>query len=400
MKNKNKKIKIILIAISLIILIFCMFRLVNYLRVKYAKIDITLVSNMTLEFNDNKKVSDYIESINGKIVDDYKIDSTKLGTKKVKFKFINDDNIELEFSYNIDIVDTVAPVVWLDDTYYALKNSEDNLLDKILCGDNYDSNPKCEIIGEYDLNNIGSYPLLFKATDSNNNITEKNFTLKVYEKNKSNNNSNIKYTNFRDVINDYKTDNTKIGIDVSAWQGDIDFEKIKNAGVEFIIIKVGGTKYNTTENYVDSKFKRNIEGANKYGIDVGIYFYSYAQNSKQAINDAKWIINQIKDYNVILPIAFDWEDFDNYNSYKLSFYKLTTMAEDFIKTIEKEGYDAMLYGSKNYLEQIWLPTKSDIWLAHYTSNTNYQGKYKIWQKCNDGLIDGIDGPVDIDIMYY
>lgn len=400
MNKMDKRIKIILVVIIILLLCFLAFKLVGYLRVKYAKIEITLVSNMTLEFNDTKKVSDYIKSINGKIVDDYEIDSTKLGKKLVKFKFINDDNIKLDYSYYIDVVDTVPPVVWLDSAYSVTRGSKDSLLENILCGDNYDNNPKCEILGEYDLNSVGTYPLLFKAIDNSNNITEKEFTLKVYEPSSGKNNLTQSHTYFSDIVKEYKNDNTKIGIDVSEWQGNIDFEKIKNSGVEFVIIRVGGTKGTNKEYFLDSKFKQNIESANKLGIDVGIYFYSYASSSKEAINDAKWVLKQIKDYKVSLPIAFDWEDFGDYNSYNLSFFGLTTMAEDFIKTVEKAGYKGMLYGSKNYLEKIWLPTEYDIWLAHYTKQTNYKGKYKLWQKCNDGVIDGIDGAVDIDIMYY
>ena len=75
------------------------------------------------------------------------------------------------------------------------------------------------------------------------------------------------------------------------------------------------------------------------------------------------------------------------------------MAESFLETIEDAGYEGMLYSSKSYLENIWLPTKYDIWLAHYTIQTNYQGKYKLWQLCENGKIDGIDGAVDINVMY-
>ncbi len=400
MERKNKIIKIILVILVILFLCFSLFKLIMYLRVKYAKVEVTLVSDMTLEFNENKRVSDYIKSINGKIVNDYIISSDKLGEKNVKFKFINDDNIKLDYSYKVKVIDTKPPVVWLNDDYFIKKGSEDTLLSDILCGDNYDNKPKCEIIGNYDLNNVGTYPLLFKAIDNSNNITQKNFSLNVYEPKKGENNySDSSYTYFNDVVKDYKTKDTKIGIDISNWQGDVDFEKIKKAGAEFVIIRVGGAKGTNKEYFLDSKFKQNIENANKLGIDVGIYFFSYASNSKQAINEAKWVIKHIKDYDVTLPIAFDWEDFSDYNSYHLSFFRLTTMAEDFIKTVEKAGYKGMLYGSKNYLEKIWLPTKHDIWLAHYTDKTDYHGKYLIWQMCSDGKIDGIDGKVDIDVMY-
>ena len=75
------------------------------------------------------------------------------------------------------------------------------------------------------------------------------------------------------------------------------------------------------------------------------------------------------------------------------------MAEEFLNTVKKSGYDGMLYSSKSYLESIWLETDYDKWLAHYTKQTDYDGKYKMWQLCSNGKVDGIDGNVDIDIMY-
>ena len=186
----KKKILLPIILLVSILLIFLGFKLYSYLRVKYAKIEVELVSDMTLEFNDKKKVSDYIESINGKIIDDFEIDSSKLGKKVVEFKFINDDNIKLDYSYTLDVVDRVSPVVWLNSNYYIQKGSEDTLLDDILCGDNYDDNPNCEIIGEYDLNVENTYTLIFKATDSSNNVTKKEFTLRVYEPKSYNSNLN------------------------------------------------------------------------------------------------------------------------------------------------------------------------------------------------------------------
>ncbi|MBQ9011283.1 MAG: hypothetical protein IJ093_01385 [Bacilli bacterium] len=391
----KKKIAILIICFLLVIF---GYKLYGYLRVKYAKVEVDLVEDLTLEFNDEKKVSDYISSINGKIIDDYVIDSTKIGKKEVSFKFINDDKIKLDYSFVVDVVDTVKPVVWLNDIYRIAVGSENSFIQNILCGDNYDSNPTCEIIGDYNLNEVGDYPVTFKATDSSGNVTDKDFVLKVYEPDGSGNVVSKTKTNFPDIVDVYKSDKTKIGIDVSHWQGDIDFEKIKNAGVEFIIIKAGGTN-KKGERYLDSKFVSNIQNANKYGIDAGLYFFSYTSSVKQSKKDAKWLLRQIKNYDIDLPIAFDWEDWSNFNSYNLSFFGLTSVATGFLDTIEKSGYDGMIYGSKNYLEKIWLKTKYDIWLAHYVPQTDYAGSYKLWQICDDGIIDGIDGYVDIDIMY-
>ena len=129
----KKKILILftIIILSVLIIIFGI-KIHSYLRVKYAKVEVVLNDNMNLEFNDDKKVSDYIKSINGKIINDYVIDSTKLGKKKVNFKFINNDNIKLNYSYEVNVVDTVPPVIWLNDNYYVKKGSEDTLLKDIL----------------------------------------------------------------------------------------------------------------------------------------------------------------------------------------------------------------------------------------------------------------------------
>lgn len=400
-----KKHKLCIIVITLlcsIAIIMFLIWLYHYLRIKNARIEVVLKNNLTAEFTEEKKVSDFIESINGNIIDDYVIDTTSLGKKEIKFQFKNDQNIIVPYEYEIEVIDTVQPVVWLSNVYQVTKGSNINLTDKILCGDNQDNKPKCTVEGNYDLNTVGDYPLLFKAEDKSGNITEKQFVLRVIEPSNTNaprTTVEPTYTDFNQAKNQYKTDKTQIGIDVSGWQGEIDFEKIKNAGVEFIMIRVGGTRGTNGEYFVDKYFKRNIEEANKYGIKAGIYFYSYANSKESAIKDAKWVIKQIKDYDIDLPIAFDWEEWAYFNDYNLSFFGLTSMAESFLETIEDAGYEGMLYSSKSYLENIWLPTKYDIWLAHYTIQTNYQGKYKLWQLCENGKIDGIDGAVDINVMY-
>lgn len=400
-----KKHKLCIIVITLlcsIAIIMFLIWLYHYLRIKNARIEVVLKNNLTAEFTEEKKVSDFIESINGNIIDDYVIDTTSLGKKEIKFQFKNDQNIIVPYEYEIEVIDTVQPVVWLSNVYQVTKGSNINLTDKILCGDNQDNKPKCTVEGNYDLNTVGDYPLLFKAEDKSGNITEKQFVLRVIEPSNTNaprTTVEPTYTDFNQAKNQYKTDKTQIGIDVSGWQGEIDFEKIKNAGVEFIMIRVGGTRGTNGEYFVDKYFKRNIEEANKYGIKAGIYFYSYANSKASAMKDAKWVIKQIKDYDIDLPIAFDWEEWAYFNDYNLSFFGLTSMAESFLETIEDAGYEGMLYSSKSYLENIWLPTKYDIWLAHYTIQTNYQGKYKLWQLCENGKIDGIDGAVDINVMY-
>ena len=399
----NKKLKIVLIIIISLMVLTSGILLYQYIRIKTATIKVVLKKDLNVEFNSKVKVADLVESINGKILTNYKIDTTKLGEKEIEFKFRNDENIKLKYAFKIKVVDTTKPVVWLKDIYNVQVGSDINLKESILCGDNYDNKPKCQIEGEYDLNTIGSYNLIYKATDKNGNITSKPFQLNVYEPlpttNSEENSQETIKINFSDVVNTYKTKKNKIGIDVSKWQGDIDFKKVKNAGVEFVMIRLGGTRGKNGKYFVDEKFKQNIKAAQKAHIPVGLYFYSYADSSKKAREDAEWVLKQIKKYDISLPIAFDWEEWQHFNDYNLSFYGLTSMAEEFLKVIEKAGYQGMLYSSKNYLENIWLETDYDIWLAHYTQKTDYKKDYKMWQLCDNGVVDGINGLIDIDIMY-
>lgn len=398
----KKKIKIIGICLASIILII---GIVQFIRIKTAKVYVKLVDDLDIEFASKVKVSDLILKINGKILDDYYIDTTKLKEETIEFKYKNDDNIKVKYKFNVKIVDKTAPVVWLGNSYTIKKDSDINIKDKILCGDNYDSNPSCEIIGDYDIHTAGSYPLTFKAIDSSGNETIKKFNLNVYEPIVAANNENTvtetveEFTDFNEIITNYKNKNNKIGIDVSKWQGDIDFKKVKQAGAEFVMIRVGGTRGKNGEYFVDEKFKENITNAKKAGLKVGVYFYSYASSTKEAKENAKWVLKQIKKYDIDLPIAFDWEEWNNFNEYNLSFFGLTSMAEEFIDTVQKAGYKGMIYSSKTYLENIWLSTDYDIWLAQYNTKVTYDGKYKMWQLCQDGKIDGISKNVDIDILY-
>ncbi len=369
--------------------------------IKNAKIIVNLKENLTVSFFSEHKVSDFIESLNGELLDDYKVDTTKLGQKEITFKYLNEDNIIIPYSFNITVVDDTPPVIWLSSTKSITTEYNGNLLEDIVCADNLDDNPKCEIVGKYNTKKVGEYKLTFNAEDKSGNKTTKKFTLKVKEPSKKSTSSNTKSTkqNFSDIVKKHKKENTKIGIDVSSWQGDIDFEAVKKAGVEFVFIRVGSKKGITGEYFVDKKFKQNIEGFNKVGIPVGIYFYSYANSDEAAINDAKWVLKQIKGYKIDLPVVYDWESWSFYNEFNQSFYSLSKSAQSYLSTIEKAGYKGMLYSSKKYLETVWYDLGYDVWLAHYTDETTYKGKYTYWQLCSNGKVDGIKGNVDINIYY-
>ena len=372
------------------------------LRIANATIIVELKEDLTAAFYSDIKVSDFIENINGELIEDFQIDTTNLGEKVVKFKYVNDEDITIPYKYIINIVDNVPPSIWLSENMYLNVGATDNLLANITCVDNLDDDPYCEIIGEYDLNAIGNYPLTIKATDASGNETIQDFTLHIKEP--SGNSSSSKSTStpdyFSDIVAAYKTaDNIKVGIDVSSWQGDIDFEQVKNDGCEFAFIRVGSTRGIDGEYFEDSKFQRNIEGFTNVGIPVGIYFYSYAKTKEAAINDAKWVIEHLDGYKIDLGVAYDFESWSFYNEYHQSFYTTTMNAKAFLDTLKDAGYTGINYSSKRYLETVWYPLEYDTWLAHYTKQTTYAGKYKYWQLTSTGKIDGIKGYVDIDLMY-
>ena len=388
----------LLIGVLAVLILIAGYLLYQYIRVKTAKVEIVLSDNLQAKVYDSARVSSFIESINGKIIDDKKIDTKKVGKKKIEFEFINEQNIKLKQSFEIEVVDDEAPLVWLGKSYNVALGSKDNLLDKILCGDNYDAKPKCEIIGTYDLNEAGAYDLVFKASDSSGNETIKKFTLNVNKNSSvSQNIDNESYVLFSDIKNNYKNSNTQIGIDISKWQGDVDFKSLKEAGVEFVFLRVG-TSINR-ENIVDQKFLENIKKAEEVDMPVGVYYYSYANSASMARSDALWVVSMLQNKDITLPVVFDWENWNTFNEFNLSFFGLSDVAKTFLDTVHEHGYDGLLYSSKTYLENIWLDIGYPVWLAHYTANTNYNKDYEYWQITSNGKVDGINGSVDIDIRY-
>lgn len=345
--------------------------------------------NLVFEYNQKVKVSDIIP-----IRKDEYIDTLKIGKNNLKYEV--DKTI-----YNItyEVVDTSAPLVLLSSTYTYNIGDENDLKKRILCADNYDKRPNCFIEGTYDFNTIGNYNLKYIAIDSFNNKTEKEFTLKIKEKSKIKNNSKKKNLNIKDVVNKYKNDNSMIGIDVSAWQNEIDFNKVKEDNVEFVMIRIGYGYNKDGEIIIDKQFYNNFRKAKEANLKIGLYFYSYAKNTKEAKNQADWIVTTIKKEKLDLPIAFDFEDWNNFNDYNLSLTDLNMIADTFMNRLEEYGYKSMLYGSYYYLQNIWDVQNKNIWLAHYSNKTDYPNDYQIWQLSNIGKVNGINTDVDINVLY-
>lgn len=396
----NMKINRLLIIISLLfIVIVTVLLLYNSYRIKNAKVIVKLKDDLTAEVYSKAKISEYIKKINGKLLKDKIIDTSKVGIQTNSFEFVNEDNIRISYSFDIEIVDSTPPVISGKNIITLSEGFEGDILDNFLCGDNYDDDVKCKIVGDYDVNQIGTYPVILKARDSSKNESSHSLTIKIIP---SEDNDEIEepndYTYFNEVIKKYKTKTNKIGIDVSKWEGNIDFKKVKEAGAEFVYIRMGYQKGRDGKYLIDPNFRQNYEGFKNQNIKIGVYFFSHADSKEEARNQAKWVLRELKNYDIDLEVVYDWENWYGFSKYNLSFYNLTLAAKTFMKYVEDNGYMTMHYSSKYYLENVWFDTGREVWLAHYTDNTDYKGKYKVWQICENGKIAGIEDTVDIDIM--
>lgn len=372
----------------------------NY-RIRHAIIKVELNTNELPVYQEDVTVDLLLKELNGSLKTNPVIDTTKIGKQEVTFQYINEENLPISYTIEVNVVDTIPPLIFQSKSKTITVGYDGELEKELFCGDNYDPNPKCWIDGEYDVNQVGRYNLTFLGEDSSLNRSSNDFVLTVRAKSSStgSSGSSSSYTNFDEVKEKYQGENVHFGIDISHWQGDIQFQKVKDAGVEFAYIRVGRGNGIGEDFVEDTKFLQNIKGFNEVGIPIGVYFYSNANSSADAEKEAKWILKKIKNYQVDLEIVYDWENWGDFQSYDLSFYQLTESAKAFSRVVQKAGYTGMLYSSKSYLLSVWREVSFPKWLAHYTEYTNYTGTYLVWQLCDDGKVPGINGYVDLDIRY-
>lgn len=196
------------------------------------------------------------------------------------------------------------------------------------------------------------------------------------------------------------------GIDVSKYQGEIDWSKVKNSGVKFAMVRAAYRGYTVGNISEDVQFLNNIKGAYNNGIKVGLYFYSSAINEQEAIEEANYVLNLIKKYGVekyvTYPIVIDVEDFEGTRNYHLSVQERTNIVKAFCNTIKNAGYKPMVYSYTYFLENkldMNQLTSYDTWIADYYGNTWYNRPFTIWQYTDKGTIDGITGNVDLNYGY-
>ena len=212
-----------------------------------------------------------------------------------------------------------------------------------------------------------------------------------------------------------ETDELTLGIDVARYQGTIDWETVAQSGVDFAMVRSGYRSLTDGVITPDSNAKYNMQEAAKYGIKIGVYFFSTAVTEEEAAEEANWVADYIAQYPITYPVAYDCEGFQDTESRQFGMTKSrrTDMALAFLKTIEERGYAGMFYASKNEMqnEAQWEISRIEadykIWVAQYpqqpypeTESSSYDGVHQMWQYATEGEVPGISQGVDMNVAYF
>ncbi|MBE7072263.1 MAG: hypothetical protein E7383_05895 [Ruminococcaceae bacterium] len=300
-------------------------------------------------------------------------------------------------------VDTTAPFfLTLPESVSIENGSEFDINRHIGYIDDCDSNVDLQIDGEVDTSEDGSYALSLTITDDAGNSKTGSMTVNVYTPSSSGGGGgggSSEHTTlaYSDFIDRYPAADIAHGIDVSRYQGDIDFEAVKAAGCDFVMLRA--MIYNNGELGVDRKFEEYYADAKAAGLLIGVYYYSTDSTIEMLHEHCDELLAVLNGKELDLPVAFDWESWAHFQKYQMSIIDINNLFYEFAGIMEENGYSTILYSSKYYLEIIWEPAGYDVWLAHYVKETSYEGDYTMWQTGSIGRIDGCDEDVDTDILF-
>lgn len=216
--------------------------------------------------------------------------------------------------------------------------------------------------------------------------------------------ANLKYQ--KPVMNYYEEGKivSKCGADISANQGDVDFAKLKKAGCDFVMIKIGARGYSSGNIVFDEKYKDNLKAAKKAGLDIGVYFCSQAVDKSEAREEADELLDAIADYDIKYPIAFVMEtvEDDMARIEALDVESRTSIAKAFLDRVYDDGYDAMIYGDKEWLlTMVDMERLSDydVWYAQDSKDPDYPYEFGMWQYDSNASINGVSGKVALSMSF-
>ena len=301
----------------------------------------------------------------------------------------------------VNTSDRTKPTVFYGGyTVYHLAGTAFDLSKYVSYGDDTDRNPRLTYTGSVNTSAVGSYPIKATVTDASGNSTSWSLTVNVVTKYPTypTTTTPTKVMSFSEVVSKYKAANTRFGIDVSQWQGNVDYNAVKKAGCSFVFIRVG-TKYGSYT--LDPYFKTNLNNAIAAGLDVGVYLYTTDHTPEAARDSAKWIVSQLGGKKLTLPVAFDWEELLNFQKFGASINDINNSYIAFKNELAKSGYSSMIYGNLSTLNYLWSPSvknSTPVWLACYRDTPEYSGNFGIWQVCC-GRIPGIGGNTDFNVLY-
>lgn len=193
-----------------------------------------------------------------------------------------------------------------------------------------------------------------------------------------------------------------VGVDVSAHQREIDWQQVKSAGIEFAMLRAGFRGYTGGSIYQDSCFEDNIRGALDAGLKVGVYFFSQAVSTAEAVEEAETLLEWIRPYDLAYPVVFDWESIttDDARTDHVSPQTVTDCVKAFCSTVEAEGYTPMVYFNRNQAYKVMDLTQLgeyEFWLANYSALPGFDYSFHMWQYSCTGSVPGIEGDVDLDV---
>lgn len=195
-----------------------------------------------------------------------------------------------------------------------------------------------------------------------------------------------------------------LGVDVSGYQGDIDWQAVKADGVDFALIRVGGRFINSGGLYDDSCFEKNVEGALAAGLKVGVYFFSQAVNEEEGLEEAEYVLERIRGYDITMPVVIDWEYLGGRDArtYGAEPEGITGGIAAFCRRVAEAGYDPMVYFN-SYCGYVKMDLRRladwGFWFAQYTEVPAFSYHFSMWQYTNRGQVDGISGEVDMNLCF-
>lgn len=211
------------------------------------------------------------------------------------------------------------------------------------------------------------------------------------------------YTALLDMEEDERANAVKLGIDVSKWNGEIDWEVVKAEGVDFAIIRCGYRGSSSGWLLEDPYFYKNLIGAKKAGIKVGLYFFTQATNLVEAVEEASMVVSLLGDTEIDYPVFIDTEGAGgNGRADNLDPGTRTAVVNAFCQTIQNAGLDAGVYSGRNWFYNNLIVDEMDapnVWLAEYRQTPLYEGRYDMWQYTSSGAVAGIEGRVDLNVSY-